>query len=267
MKKIILGAVLVLTFGLLIGCGGEDTDNGNKISVVGSTSVTPIIEELSESFMKKNKDIKVEVQGVGSSAGIKSISEKNCNIGMSSRNLKEEEKSDELEEYVLAYDGIAVVLNPKNSVDKLTQEELVKIYKGDITNWKELGGKDKEILVVQREAASGTRGAFEELLDIENKVLENALIAEGNGSVKANVAKKENAIGYLSLSYLDESIKNTKIDGYEATVENIKNGKYKISRPFLLLLNKADNKAVNKFIEFLGSEEAQEIIGKTLVNK
>lgn len=245
----------------------KETKKQEKISIVGSTSVTPVMEKLAEAYMNKNKNVSVEVQGVGSSAGVKSAYEKTSDIGMSSRNLKEKEKEWKLTEDVLGFDGIAISVHPKNKVKELSLEQAQKIFKGEIKNWKEVGGEDKEIIVISREAGSGTKGAFEELTKLKDKVSKNALVAEGNGSVKANIASKENAIGYLSLSYVDKSVQAVKIDSVEPTVENIKKGDYKIARPFLLLTNGEKSEKLKKFFEFIESKEGQEIVGKTLVTK
>ena len=262
-KILVLGLVVVLGLGVLSGCGSKAAESDEEsaqpaaadqkieeadsnaleghVNVVGSTSVTPVAQELAEAFMEKEPGVKIDVQGVGSSAGVKATNDGSADIGMASRELKTQEKEWSIDEHVIAYDGISVVVHPNNPVGELTSEQVTKIFRGQIKNWKEVGGNDKEILVISREAGSGTRGAFEELMDLEDKnaegktvsvVKEDALIAEGNGAVKANTSKKEYAIGYLSLSYLDESVKGIKVDGFEPTVENIKAGQYNISRPF-----------------------------------
>lgn len=276
----VLSLVGVLALGLFaVGCGSSKAEVNNKaeqtiINVVGSTSVTPVLQKLSDDYMGKVENVKINVQGVGSSAGVKSVNDEVCEIGMSSRNLKSAEKEWGLTEYVIAYDGIDVVVNPENPVVDLTSEQVNKIFKGEITNWKEVGGKDEEILVVSREAGSGTRGAFEELLKLQEKnsdgkkmsiVVENALIAEGNGAVKANVASKKSAIGYISLSYVDESVRDVLIDGNKGSVENIKNGSYKVSRPFLLLTKGDVTQDVRNFLEYIASEEGQTIVAEKLI--
>lgn len=282
----VLSLIGVLALGLFaVGCGSSSetksgADNAEKIqqtiiNVVGSTSVTPVLQKLSDDYMKNNANVKINVQGVGSSAGIKSVNDEVCEIGMSSRNLKSSEKEWGLTEHIIAYDGIDVVVNPENPITGLTKEEVTKIFNGEITNWKDVGGNDEEILVVSREAGSGTRGAFEELLDLEEKnsegkkistVIENALIAEGNGAVKANIASKKSAIGYISLSYVDESVKDVEIDGNKGTVENIKDGSYKVSRPFLLLTKGDLNSDVEAFLNYIMDEEGQKIVSEKLIS-
>ena len=260
MKKFLLLTLTFIGTIMLTACGGQ-SDNSQSISVVGSTSVAPIAEALAEKYQEGI----VDIQSVGSSAGIKAAADGTADIGMSSRDLKAEEKSG-LKEYKIALDGIAVVVNSKNIAKDLTVEQLQKIYKGEITNWKEVGGKDAPIIVVSREEGSGTRGAFEELVGLENKetkasmLLPAAVIGDGNGSVKQNVASKENAIGYLSLGSVDTTVKTLTIAGVSPTVDNIKNGTYKISRPFILLTKVEPTEASKKFIDYVLSEEGQKIV-------
>lgn len=280
----VLSLVGVLALGLFaVGCGGSKSEASRTksekaeqtiINVVGSTSVTPVLQKLSDDYMGKVENVKINVQGVGSSAGVKSANDEVCEIGMSSRNLKSAEKEWGLTEHVIAYDGIDIVVHPDNPVADLTSDQVNKIFKGEITNWKDVGGDDQEILVVSREAGSGTRGAFEELLKLQEKnadgkkvsiVVENALIAEGNGAVKANVASKKSAIGYISLSYVDESVKDILVDGNKGSVENIKNGSYKVSRPFLLLTKGELSDDVSKFLDYIISDEGQAIVGEKLI--
>jgi len=276
---------MILSLGALIGCQKEVTEeNGDKtgekaglkgsVSVVGSTSVTPIAQTLADAFMTKNPDVTIDVQGVGSSAGVKAAYDGTGDIGMSSRNLKTEEKEWGLTENIIAYDGIAVVIHPNNPVSDLNAETITKIFKGEITNWKEVGGNDKEILVVTREAGSGTRGAFEEILEVQEKnaegkkvsaVKEDALVADGNGAVKANVSKKENSIGYISLSYVDESVKGLMVEGVEPTVENILGGSYKVSRPFLMLTKGEVSDVAKAYLDFILSDEGQKIVEEKLI--
>lgn len=282
MKKILsILLIVVLALSVFAGCAGEKTEEQPKskkpegtVSVVGSTSVTPIAQNLADAFSSIEPGVKIDVQGVGSTAGVKAANEGSGDIGMASRNLKTAEKEWGLTEHVIAYDGISVVVHPSNKVEDLTTEQITKIFKGEINNWKEVGGEDQEILVVSREAGSGTRGAYEEIMDLQEKnaegkkvsaVVKEALIAEGNGAVKANVAKKEYSIGYISLSYLDESVKGLKVDGVEPTVENIKSEKYTVFRPFLMLTKGEPNKAAKAYLDFIFSEEGQKIVGEKLI--
>ncbi|MCK8061302.1 MULTISPECIES: phosphate ABC transporter substrate-binding protein [unclassified Fusibacter] len=293
-KLVILVVALVMVVGIFAGCSSNASDNGGQpapeqketvnasddagqpatelkgsINVVGSTSVTPVAQQLAEKFMEINSGVKVNVQGVGSSAGVKATDDGSAAIGMASRNLKEAEKAWGIDEYVIAFDGIAVVVHPSNGVKELTTDQVTAIFNGSIKNWNELGGSDHEILVVSREEGSGTRGAFEELMNLESDngstVREDALFAEGNGAVKANIASKDYAIGYVSLSYLDESVQTVKIDGVEATVENIVAGSYSVSRPFLMLTKGQVDPLAQAYLDFVFSAEGQAIVAENLI--
>lgn len=229
---------------------------------------------MGEGFSKLNKEVKIDVQGVGSTAGIKSTIDGVADIGMSSRNLKDEEKETGIKEYVIAYDGIVVAVHPSNPVDDLDIETIQKIFKGEITNWKDVGGENEEILVISREEGSGTKGAFEEILNLQQKdssgntlsmVKKDALIADGNGAVKANISNKKNSIGYISLSYLDDTVKGLKVDGIEATIETVQNGDYKVSRPFYMLTMGEESELVKEFLNFVLSDYGQQIVGEKQV--
>lgn len=272
--------VLVLTL-VFTGCTSKPTESkedsnqlSGTINIVGSTSVTPVAESLGEEFSNINKDVKINVQGVGSTAGVKAAIDGTADIGMSSRNLKDEEKSTGIKEYVIAYDGIAVAVHPSNQVSDLDIETIQKIFKGEITNWKDIGGEDKEILVISREEGSGTRGAFEEILNLQEKdssgntlsiVKKDALIADGNGAVKANISNKENSIGYVSMSYLDDTVKGLKVEGVEATVATVQSEEYKVARPFFMLTMGEESELVKEFLDFILSDEGQQIVGEKQV--
>lgn len=275
MKKL-AGLLSVVLAGIMVlsGCGASN-DTGNngetsnvKISIVGSTSVQPLAEDFAESYANVKQGAKVDVQGVGSSAGIKAAIDGTCDIGTSSRDLKEDEKSQGIVEHKIAVDGIGVVVNPKNQVGELTQEQVVKIFKGEITNWKDVGGADQEIIVVSREEGSGTRSAFEEILKLQEErdgktyslLANDALIAEGNGAVKSNIASKETAIGYLSIGVMDSSVKGIKLDGAEPTEDNVVNGSYKLSRPFLMVTKGEATGDTKDFIDWILSDDGQKIV-------
>ncbi len=254
---------------------GNNANAGNlsgTVTVSGSTSVQPLAQDLADVFNEKYPDVSVEIQGGGSSQGIKDVTDGTSDIGESSRELTPDEKNG-LAEHVIAYDGIAVVVNPANTVKDLTRDQIQKIFKGEITNWKDVGGKDQEILAVAREASSGTKTAFEELLGLQEKrdgqtvslVRKDALVADGNGPVKANISSKENAIGYLSLGFADSTVKKLSIDGVECSVENIKNKSYAVSRPFLMLIKGAASPETQAFLDFVKSDAGQEIVGKTYI--
>ena len=251
----------ILVAGLAVGCSSGGSSDVSKITVSGSTSVGPTMEVLAEKFKENNPDIKVEIQQVGSSAGIKNTIEGTSEIGMSSRDLKDEEKS-EVEETEIALDGIAVITNKANEVKELTVEQVKDIYTGKITNWKEVGGKDAPIVVVSREDGSGTRDGFQEKVGFESEeLIPDAQITDGSGNIKSIVGGNENAIGYISFGYVDESVSTLAIDGVEPTADNVKNDTYAIARPFILV-NKVDGLSENgkALIDFILSDEGQSIV-------
>ncbi|HOM42573.1 MAG TPA: phosphate ABC transporter substrate-binding protein, partial [Bacillota bacterium] len=239
----------------------EDSVSGS-ITINGSTSVQPLAEELAKVFKDKNPNTTIDIQGGGSGVGIKSAADGVVDIGMSSRDLKPEEKS--LKEFKIAVDGIAVIVNPKNKVEDLSTEQIFKIYTGEITDWKEVGGDSGEITVVTREEGSGTRGAFIELTKIESKsegdrTVASAITQGSTGAVIATIAGDPNAIGYASFGSAKEStgIKMISIDGKACTEENIYSGEYKISRPFLMLTKAEPTGLAKAFLDFILGEEGQ----------
>lgn len=270
-KKILLFFALALTATFIItGCGkkeeappqtkGNNTGLAGSITIAGSTSVQPLSEELAKAFMEKNTGVTVNVQGGGSSAGVKAANEGAAQIGASSRDLKESEKGLGLTEHKIALDGIAVVVNPKNQVTELTLDQVKKIFSGEISNWKEVGGKDSTINVITREEGSGTRGAFEEIVLGDAKMYSKAITQPSTGSIKTTVAGDENGIGYISLGSLGEDVRGVKIDGVEPTIDNVKNNSFKISRPFLYLTKGQMNEATKAYVDFVMSEEGQKIV-------
>lgn len=278
MKKRILSVILGVTLAVgIAGCGRTNNNKGNNgteetkgtVSVIGSTTVQPVAQAIADEFAKVETGIKVDVQGVGSSAGVKAANEGTADIGMSSRKLKAAEEEWGLDTHVIAYDGIAVVFNPANEATELTKEQVGKIFKGEITNWSEVGGADAEILVVSREAGSGTRGAFEELTDLEGEegslVTEDAEIKDGNGAVKAFVAGDENSIGYISLGYIDETVKPAIIDGIVPTVENVKAGSYAIFRPLLMITKGELSEETQAYLDYILGTEGQAIVAKKYI--
>lgn len=261
----------VLTVGCLAtGCGnsggGEEDAAASKetatISVSGSTSVGPSMEKIAERFEKANEGVSVEIQQIGSSAGIKNAIDGVSEIGMASRDLKEEEKSAGLQETKIAIDGIAVITNKNNPVKNLTTDQVKDIYTGKITNWKEVGGNDAPIVVVSREEGSGTRDGFQEIVGFEStELLKDAQVSDGSGNIKSTVEGNENSIGYISFGYVDDAINALKVNDVEPTADNVTNSSYPIARPFLLV-DKQDGLSENgkKLIDFVLSEEGQQIM-------
>lgn len=242
----------------------EETDSlSGTVVITGSTSVEKIIVDMIDEFQAMNPDVKVNYTGTGSSAGIQDAIDGVNTLGASSRQLKDEEVAAGLTPDVFAYDGIAVVVHPSNEVSDIKLEDLAKVYNGEITNWNELGGKDGEIVVVSREGSSGTRDAFEELIGLEDAggLSEGATVIEGNGNVQTSVAGNENAIGYVSFSFINETVKGLTIDGTPATPEKVKAGEYKLSRPFLLTYIDANlSKEGRAFLEFAKSGDGQTFV-------
>ncbi len=236
-------------------------DISGSIQMVGSTSMEKLANALAESFMEKYPNVTVTAEFVGSGAGIEAVTSGTADIGNSSRNLKDEEKSKGAVENVVAIDGIAVCVDPANTVEGLTKEQLSSIYLGETTNWSEVGGADAPIIVIGREAGSGTRGAFEELLDVADKcAYANEL--DSTGAVMAKVASTPGAIGYVSLDVVDDSVKALPLEGVEPTAENIKAGKYFLSRPFVMATRgeiSEQSELVQTWFDFVLGEEGQSV--------
>ena len=239
-----------------------NADLSGSISMVGSTSMEKLANAVSEAFMEKYPKVTVTAEFVGSGAGIEAVTNGTADIGNSSRNLKDEEKANGVTENIVAIDGIAVVVDPANTVEDLTKDQLTSIYDGSVTNWKDERGNDAPIVVVGREAGSGTRGAFEELLKLEDACkYSNEL--DSTGAVMAKVASTPGSIGYVSLDVLDDTVKAVKLDGAEPTEENIKAGKYFLSRPFVMATKgeiSEQNDLVKALFDFIYSDEGSELV-------
>ena len=236
-------------------------DLSGSISMVGSTSMEKLANALSEAFMEKYPDVTVTAEFVGSGAGVEAVTNGTADIGNSSRSLKDEEKAAGVVENVVAIDGIAVCVDPANEVADLTKEQLTNIYNGTVTNWKEVGGADEPIIVIGREAGSGTRGAFEELVDLKD-ACKYANELDSTGAVIAKVASTPGAIGYASLDALDDSVKALSLEGVEATAENIKAGNYFLSRPFVMATKgeiSEQNDLVQAWFDFVLGDEGQQV--------
>ena len=236
-------------------------DLSGSISMVGSTSMEKLANALSEAFMEQYPDVTVTAEFVGSGAGIEAVTNGSADIGNSSRSLKEEEKAAGVVENIVAIDGIAVCVDPANEVADLTKEQLTNIYNGTVTNWKEVGGAEEPIIVIGREAGSGTRGAFEELVDLKD-ACKYANELDSTGAVIAKVASTPGAIGYASLDALDDSVKALSLEGVEATAENIKAGNYFLSRPFVMATKgeiSEQNDLVQAWFDFVLGDEGQQV--------
>lgn len=236
-------------------------DLSGTITLSGSTSMEKLANALCESFMEKYPNVTATAEFTGSGAGIEAVLAGTVDIGNSSRNLKEEEKTEGAVENIVAIDGIAVVVDPANTVSNLTKEQLIGIYTGTITNWSEVGGADAPVVVVGREAGSGTRGAFEEILGVED-TCSYANELDSTGAVMAKVATTPGAIGYVSLDVVDDSVIALALEGVEATAENIKAGSYFLSRPFVMATKgeiSEQNELVQAWFEYVYSEEGQAV--------
>ena len=281
-KMMMFAGMTMAAVGVMTGCSGSTKTTDTKaettaetkaettkaaeklsgsISMSGSTSMEKLANALCESFMEKYPDVNVTVEFTGSSAGVESVLSGKCDIGNSSRNLKDEEKEKGAVENIVAIDGIAVVVDPKNTVNDLTKDQLVSIYTGKVKNWSEVGGSNMPIVVVGREAGSGTRGAFEEILKVEDQcVYANEL--DSTGAVMAKVASTPGAIGYVSLDAVDDSVIAVKLDGVEANAENIKAGTYFLNRPFVMATKgeiSEQNELVKTLFDYIYSEEGQSV--------
>lgn len=266
MKKIISTIALATSIGAVFaGCGAGASDNstgnaGGTVTTDGSTSMSKVIGALSEAY-ESDTGVTVTYNATGSGSGIQAVQEGRCDIGLSSRSLKDEEKAKGLEETTLALDGIALVVNPENPVLDLDLETISKIYTGEISNWKDVGGNDSDIVLIGREAGSGTRDGFESITYTTDKCQYRQELTS-TGDVIATVASNPNAIGYASLSAVKDSVKALKVAGVAPSEETVKDGSYVVQRPFVLVTvkDKALSENAKKFMEFVTSKSANDII-------
>lgn len=269
MKKRILAVVsaMCLIAVAFTGCGSKNTSNGalnGNVTLAGSTSMEKLCEAMSESFMEANPGVTVTVEYTGSGAGLESLAAGSVNIGNASRGLKDSERENGCVENIVAIDGIAVITDKNNSVTDITAENLAKIYTGEITNWSEMGGADQPVVVIGREAGSGTRDAFEELLEIKDEC-EYAQELDSTGAVLAKVAATPGAIGYVSLDVVDSTVIGLKIDGVEPTEEQILAGNYLLQRPFVMATKgeiSEQSEVVQAWFAYINSDAGREVIKK-----
>ena len=276
MKKFLtLALTAVMALSLLTACGSKNdnsadtnTDGSNTettlsgtVSTDGSTSMEKVINSLGESFMAMNKDVKFTYNPTGSGPGIQAVSEGRCDIGLSSRALKDDEKASGLVETVVALDGIAIVVNPENPVSNLDIDTIAKIYTGEITNWKDVGGNDAEIVLIGREAGSGTRDGFESITDTKDACQYRQELTS-TGDVINTVSQNPDAIGYASLSAVGDSVKALTVGGVEATEATVKDGSYVVQRPFVLVTKEGTklSPAAQAFFDYALSADAASII-------
>jgi phosphate transport system substrate-binding protein len=266
--SLLLLGLLLLGAALIAGCSKQNTATKDQaatpaltgtLTIAGSTSVQPFSEVLAEKFMAANKGVQVNVQGGGTAVGITAAESGAAQIGSASRALTADEKT-QLKDIQIALDGIAIVVHPSNTVKALKTEDVMNIYLGNIKNWKELGGADAPITVVSREDGSGTRDAFTTLVMQKKDIIKTAIIQNSTGAVATTVAGDKNAIGYVSLSSVNNTVKALTVDGADASVANVLNGTYKLQRPFLYVTKDAPAGLAKAFIDFVLSAEGQQII-------
>lgn len=276
MKKFFtLALTAVIALSMLTACGSKDNasdDNKGEeggttaalsgtVSTDGSTSMEKVINSLGESFMAANKDVKFTYNPTGSGSGIQAVTEGRCDIGLSSCALKDDEKASGLVETVLAYDGIAIVVSPENPVSDLDVDTIAKIYTGEITNWKDVGGDDAEIVLIGREAGSGTRDGFESITGTKDACAYRQELTS-TGDVINTVSQNPNAIGYASLSAVGESVKALTVGGVKASEATVKDGSYVVQRPFVLVTKEGTelSPAAQAFFDYAISPEVADII-------
>ncbi len=266
MKKIItVLCAVVMALSLFAGCGQKANDNGTTtggtVSTDGSTSMEKVIGALGESFMEANSGTTFTYNPTGSGSGIQAVSEGRCDIGLSSRALKDDEKASGLKETTLALDGIAIIVNPQNPVKDLSLEQIAKIYTGEITNWKDVGGEDAGIVLIGREAGSGTRDGFESITDTKDACQYRQELTS-TGDVITTVSQNPNAIGYASLAAIKDSVKALTVNGVAPTEATVKDGTYLVQRPFVLVTKEGVtlSETAQKFFDFATSADAASII-------
>ena len=285
MKRFMAMAIACVMAAGLVACGGSEStattstagstagsttastaeettaDLSGAVATGGSTSVEKVIGALSEAFMEANPGVDVTYDPTGSGAGVTGAADGTLDIGLSSRALKEEEISKGLKETTFALDGIAIVVNTENTVEDLSLEQIAKLATGEITNWSEVGGPDAPVVLIGREAGSGTRDGFESIVGVEDKCAYEQELTS-TGAVLAGVAANPNAFGYVSLASVDDTVKMVTVDGVAASEETVKDGSYKIQRPFVFATKEGEELSAQAqaFYDFALSEDAAELI-------
>lgn len=257
-KLIVIALAAVMAAFSLAGCSGS---KGSTVSTDGSTSMSKVIGALGEAYEAMDSGVKVTYNATGSGSGIKAVQEGRCDIGLSSRSLKEDEKSSGLTETVLAYDGIALIVHPDNPVTDLSLEQIADIYTGVITNWSQAGGNDSEIVLIGREASSGTRDGFESITGTADACLYRQELSS-NGDVIATVAGNPNAIGYASMAAIKDTVKVLSVDGVAPSEDTVRDGSYAVQRPFVLVTRDgtALSESAQKFFDYAASSQARDVI-------
>ena len=264
-----LALVIILTM-TIIGCGESTTtsstssETSGEITFAGSTTVQPVAQAIADAFTKMNPDISVSVSGGGSSVGVTACAEGTVDIGMASREISAEE-AEKVIPIAIARDGIGIAVHPSQTVTGITMVQIMKVFSGAITNWSELGGADEQITVVAREEGSGTRGAFEEIVMGDELITATAILQSSNGALRTTVSSDPNAIGFLSMGYLDESVKFLDVDGIEATPANAGSGEYPVVRPLNLLTKEEPAGLIELFIDFALGTEGQAIVAEDYI--
>jgi len=265
--NVLIGAVLISLIVGFSGCTESGVNNSEEVQkfslkISGSTTVLPIAEEAAKQFMTENKNYMIEVTGGGSGLGVKEAGENLNDIGMASRDVKSSEFEiyPSLQVFGIAKDGVAIIVQPENPVSSLTQEQVIAIYSGEITNWNEVGGNDAPITVYNRDEESGTREVFFEKALNKGNITKKAVVVASNGAMKSSVKADVNGIGYLSIGYLDSSVTGCEYEGVLPTEANVVSGTYTVSRTLNIITNGEPSQEAKAFIDFLLSSEGQKIV-------
>ncbi len=263
---IFAGILVVCSILLLSGCVGTSADQNDNskitISMAGGTALVPIAKETAKQFMEKHPNVQIDVSGGGSGFGIKECGEGRITIGMAGRDLKPEEKEKypDLIVYKIGIDGVAVVVNPSNPINGLSKDQIKKIFAGEITNWKDVGGNDAPINIYTRDEMSGTRDTFWKRALDKGNITDKSVVVASNGEMKTKISTDKNGIGYISIGYVDKSVKAIKLDGIEPNQENVKKGIYTVYRPLNLMTKGEPDGVVKEYIDYILSPDGQKIV-------